>query len=79
MSEAPISPSTQDTRRDVVVEAARSLLERLDAVRADPRYQAVWESAEIHGITYSGLRYEAELGDLRRALDRLDQGAARGD
>lgn len=70
MSDVQVTVSS----KDVVVIASRALLERFDAVRADPRYQAVWASAEIHGITYSGLRYEAEVGDLRRALERLDKG-----
>ena len=79
MSQVTVSPAPQDTRQDPVVTAARSLLERLDTVHADPRFQAFWRNAEIHGLTHSGLRYEAEVGDLRRALERLDRGASRGD
>ncbi len=51
-----------------VVEAARTLILKLDKLNADPRFRAIWRSAEIHGLASPVLDYTAELESLRRTL-----------
>lgn len=48
--------------------AAEVLLNRLDAVHNDPRYESVWQMYWIHGGVYTEPTYTAELDDLRAAL-----------
>lgn len=83
MTDTPITrPGAVSVAESRVVATARVLLSKLDAVHRDPRFQAVWVNAEIHGMTYSGLSYDHELEDLRAAIGRLDQDrgdAPRGD
>lgn len=51
-----------------VTDAAKKLVERLDEIARDPRYQSVWTMYAIHGMTYDGPFYVDELNELRRAL-----------
>jgi len=55
-----------------LVDALTTLVSRLDAVHADPRYIAVWFSYQIHGGQYTDPTYHDELKAARAAL------AARG-
>ena len=52
-----------------ILSSAKKLVAKLDAVHADPKYRAVWTNAEIHGMRYSGPRYDDELESLREVLE----------
>lgn len=56
------------TALQAALAAAAALVARLDAVHADPRYQAVWAMYQIHGGQYTEPKYETELAALRDAL-----------
>jgi hypothetical protein len=48
--------------------AGRALVEKLDAVHADGKYQAVWQISALHVGCYNGPQYGEELDELRAAL-----------
>lgn len=54
-----------------VIEAAMSLLAKLDIIHNDPKYQGVWQMYHIHGLRYDGPKYDTELEVLRAALASL--------
>lgn len=49
-------------------EALRALVNRLDEVHADPKYEAIWHLWQNHFGPYRGLTYEKELQAAREAL-----------
>ena len=51
-------------RLNDLTEAAQQLVQKLQRIHADPRYQAVWTIAVAHGVQYRGETYEAELNRL---------------
>ncbi len=53
-------------------EVVRTLVNRLDAVHADPTFMAVWEVAQAHRGVYLGPTYIHELLAARSWLARLD-------
>lgn len=53
---------------DRLIEGARQLVEKIDAVHNDGRYQWVWQSAQLHGTPYEGPKYDGELAELRAIL-----------
>ena len=55
-------------REAQLAEALRTLVEKLDAVHADPRFQAVWTSYMVHGGRYTEPRYDKELSAAKAAL-----------
>ncbi len=57
--------------RSGIERAAKALIDKLNAIHADPRYQSVWQIAMIHAGNYSGPNYEAELKQLTSALALL--------
>ena len=50
------------------LEALEALVNRLDVVHADPRYQSVWQLFMIHGGVYTEPTYTNELQNARAAL-----------
>ena len=48
--------------------ALKGLVDRLDEIHADPRYESVWASYMIHGGRYNGPTYVEELARARAAL-----------
>ena len=55
----------------VLEEAAQAMLDKLNVIHADERYQGVWLLAHNHGQPYGGPNYLAELTALQAALRRL--------
>lgn len=55
--------------------ALRALVEKLDIVAADSRYEAVWVSYMVHGGRYSGPTYSAELEAAKLLLAAHHEGA----
>ncbi len=51
-----------------VTDAARALVDKLDATHADFRYQFVWRVNQLHVGPYAGPTYTDEMAALRRAL-----------
>ncbi len=52
-------------------EALAGLVEKLDVVHGDSRYESVWAIAQLHGgVPYSGPTYTAELATARAAITR---------
>lgn len=49
-------------------EAARALLDRLDAIHEHPAYKSVWTVNQLHCGPYTGPMYVDELAVLRTAL-----------
>lgn len=50
-------------------EALEGLIQKLDAVHADPKYMTVWQIAQLHQGPYDGPKYTDELARARRALN----------
>ncbi len=57
----------------LLIDAARALVERLDAVHRDLAYQSVWVLYQNHGGKYAGPFYDMELNILREALAVLSK------
>lgn len=55
-------------RHATICRAANDLVERLEAVHADPKYQGVWFVAQLHQGPYDGPTYTAELATLKMLL-----------
>jgi polyhydroxyalkanoate synthesis regulator phasin len=49
-------------------EALTKLVQKLDIVHADSRYEGVWTIAYLHGQSYTGPTYTDELAAARAAL-----------
>lgn len=54
--------------RDEALRVATKLVEKLDSVHNDPKYERVWRVHQLHCGPYSGLQYDAELDELKSAL-----------
>lgn len=52
-----------------VREAAKALAAKLRAIHDDPKYKAVWVTAQLHSGSYSGPQYGKELAALEKALE----------
>jgi hypothetical protein len=52
--------------------ALDTLVRRLDAVHIHPAYQSVWMLHQLHAGSYNGPKYENELAQARRALERKE-------
>lgn len=50
-------------------EALEGLIQKLDAVHADPKYMTVWRIAQLHQGPYDGPKYTDEFARARRALN----------
>lgn len=57
-----------EVRADAAERALRVLVEKLEAVHADPRFVAVWFSFQNHGGRYTEPTYTAELDAAKAAL-----------
>lgn len=63
-----------EARKDAAFEGLarlKKLVEKLEAVHADPRYLAVWQSYMIHGGRYTEPTYTAELEAAKAFLTAL--------
>lgn len=60
---------------EALVEALSALVEKLDLVHDDPRYEAVWTISQLHAGPYTGPQYDKELeaGRLALSLARGEQ------
>ncbi len=60
------------TERDQHIAMLRTvltnLLAKLDVIVASPSYQAVWSSAHVHGVSYDGPTWQAEVAMARAVL-----------
>ena len=65
-------------RAESALEKAKALVNRLDEVHNDPRYQSVWLLYAIHGGNYTEPKYGKELTALKDALAALDSAADAG-
>jgi chromosome segregation ATPase len=53
----------------IVLEKAKTLVDRLEFIHEDPLFKTVWFSAFNHGIDYTnGPKYDKELAELKEAL-----------
>lgn len=73
-----MTPDPAEARREAVPpldlrEYAARLLKQLEAVHADPRFEAVWTMYALHGGHYTGPFYTRELDDLRSALSGVSR------
>jgi hypothetical protein len=59
-------------RQQEIIEASTKLVRKLEAIHEDPKYQAVWQMYAIHGMTYSGPKYDKELIALKELLGDFD-------
>lgn len=57
-----------ESRVRVLEEAAKGLVDKLNAIHADERYKSVWALYVIHGGYYQGPFYKEELETLVAAL-----------
>ena len=64
--------SSSDPLMLAVVEAARGLVGKLEAIHANEEYKSVWTLSHIHGSPYKGPTYEKELKTTLAALAALD-------
>lgn len=48
--------------------AAEALVNKLELIHEDPKFQSVWIMAHNRGCPYDGPTYEKELNDLKTAL-----------
>ena len=55
--------------------ALQVLVNKLEVVHADKRYEAVWVMYEIHGGHYSGPKYADELAAAKQSLIESDPSA----
>jgi hypothetical protein len=53
---------------DELREALQGLVDRLDAIHADPAYKSVWTVNQIHVGPYTGPTYVEALARARAAL-----------
>ncbi len=53
---------------DELRSAAQALVDKLEAVHADPQYISVWQLNYIHGGRYTGPQYDKELAALKVVL-----------
>lgn len=51
-----------------IINAAKALVDKLDLIEADPKFQSVWVMTANHGVPYTGPTYSYEKQILRNAL-----------
>lgn len=47
------------------INSAWTLIDKLEMIEKDPKYQQVWTSAHIHGVRYDGPQYDEDLQELK--------------
>lgn len=53
----------------IILEKAKTLVDRIEFIHEDPLFKSVWFSAWNHGIDYTnGPKYDKELAALKEAL-----------
>lgn len=57
-----------ETPHPLAVEAARKLVEKLELIHKDSKFQSVWIINQMHAGPYTGPTYENELAELKKAL-----------
>lgn len=60
--------TAQVEQQQKVIGVLRTLVDKLEAVHADPRYAAVWTLYAVHGGHYTEPKYEQEFNDAKKAL-----------
>ncbi len=63
-------------RRFNYSKALRTLVAKLDAVHADPRYAAVWTMYQVHGGRYTEPTYTVEFQQAKDALAALERASS---
>lgn len=66
-----VAPADRDL---APLRALQALVDKLDAVHADPQMQSIWILAHIHGYSYTGPTYSVELAAARDALALASRG-----
>jgi hypothetical protein len=66
--EAEEHAAIDEARNKLLVDSLRNLVEKLDAVHADPAYKQVWEISQLHFGPYGGLTYTDELATARTVI-----------
>jgi hypothetical protein len=56
-----------------LLDAAETLTNLLDEIHESPSYKAVWSSAYIHGVKYTGKTYQEELKRLKKEIVKAKQ------
>jgi hypothetical protein len=56
------------TDREAIKQALVNLVTKIDEVFAHDSYRGVWVMAHVHGYTYNGPTFEAELNAAKAAL-----------
>lgn len=64
--------------RDELETLARTLIDKLKVIHADPAYQAVWTLAHLHHGPYHGPEYADELRALSACVETLRNRAEEG-
>jgi len=57
---------------DNIVRASRALVDKLEEINDDPKFQSVWTINQIHNGPYTGPNYVEELSTLKTVLDGND-------
>ena len=57
-----------DVEANIVRKALSGLVERLDVVHNDPRFQGIWTFLMVHGQMYDGPTYKDALDSARAVL-----------
>ena len=57
-----------------LIVAANRLVNKLDRVHADPKYQSVWSINQLHAGPYDGPTWTNELEELRYELEWIREG-----
>jgi len=52
-----------------LADALDALVKKLELIEKDPRYEAVWTSAFVHGIKYTGPTYIDEMIAAKKVLE----------
>lgn len=63
----------ENYRRDAVIDAARALAARLEAIEADGSFKGIWGFLHVHNYTYSGPNWKDQLAELTSAIVNLDR------
>ena len=59
--------------QNTIEQAARKLIEKLEAIHKDKRYTSVWTMYAIHGCKYDGPTYIDEFNNLKQSLEKEDK------
>lgn len=70
--------SAVQTDHPSLSDAARALVDKLEAIHANPEYQSVWVMSANRGVPYTGPQYTEELKSLKAAIAAQPQDSNKG-